>query len=87
VYVLTAITPRAESTIIAELFNDRNHHQEFLSLSHEVTAPGELRQAQTFDFMFKNVERQYESYIVINVKLWFVTLAISGPRLFFTSPR
>ncbi|KAH8981379.1 hypothetical protein EDB86DRAFT_2976423, partial [Lactarius hatsudake] len=31
-----------------------------------------LRQAQTFDFMFKNVEKQYESYLGINVKLRFV---------------
>jgi hypothetical protein len=52
-----------------ELFYDRGHHQEFLSLSQELAAPGELRQAQTFDFLFKNVEKQYESYLGINVKL------------------
>jgi len=34
-----------------------------------LAAPGELRQAQTFDFLFKNVEKQYESYLGINVKL------------------
>ena len=28
-----------------------------------------MRQAQTFDFLFKNVEKQYESYQGINVKL------------------
>ena len=28
-----------------------------------------MRQAQTFDFHFKNVEKQYESYQGINVKL------------------
>lgn len=28
-----------------------------------------MRQAQTFDFNFKNVEKQYESYQGINVKL------------------
>jgi vacuolar protein sorting-associated protein 26 len=28
-----------------------------------------MRQAQTFDFTFKNVEKQYESYAGINVKL------------------
>ncbi|KAH9037389.1 hypothetical protein EDB83DRAFT_1749211 [Lactarius deliciosus] len=32
-----------------ELFYDRWHHQEFLSLSQEVAAPGDLRQAQTCD--------------------------------------
>lgn len=37
-----------------------------------------MRQAQTFDFTFKNVEKQYESYAGINVKLRYylrVTLA------------
>jgi vacuolar protein sorting-associated protein 26 len=52
-----------------ELFYDRGHHHEFLSLSQELASPGELRQAQTFDFLFKNVEKQYESYLGINVKL------------------
>ena len=52
-----------------ELFYDRGHHHEFLSLSQELAAPGEMRQAQTFDFNFKNVEKQYESYQGINVKL------------------
>ena len=36
-----------------------------------------MRQAQTFDFTFKNVEKQYESYSGINVKLRYVTL-LSG---------
>lgn len=56
----------------AELFYDRGHHHEFLSLSQELAAPGEMRQAQTFDFSFKNVEKQYESYQGINVKLRYV---------------
>jgi vacuolar protein sorting-associated protein 26 len=59
----------AESAIITELFYDRGHHHEFLSLSQELAAPGEMRQAQTFDFLFKNIEKQYESYQGINVKL------------------
>lgn len=53
----------------SELFYDRGHHHEFLSLSQELAAPGEMRQAQTFDFNFKNVEKQFESYQGINVKL------------------
>ncbi|TCD60875.1 Vacuolar protein sorting-associated protein 26B [Steccherinum ochraceum] len=61
-----------------ELFYDRGHHHEFLSLSQELAAPGELRQAQTFDFLFKNVEKQFESYQGINVKLrYFVRVQIS----------
>lgn len=31
-----------------------------------------MRQAQTFDFLFKNVEKQFESYQGINVKLRYV---------------
>ena len=34
--------------------------------------PGELKSAQAFDFEFKRVEKQYESYQGINVKLRFV---------------
>jgi len=61
-----------------ELFYDRGHHHEFLSLSQELSAPGEMRQAQTFDFMFKNVEKQFESYQGINVKLrYFIRVTIS----------
>ena len=41
-------------------------------MSQELAAPGDMRQAQTFDFSFKNVEKQYESYQGINVKLRFV---------------
>ncbi|KIP10783.1 hypothetical protein PHLGIDRAFT_84449 [Phlebiopsis gigantea 11061_1 CR5-6] len=61
-----------------ELFYDRGHHHEFLSLSQELAAPGEMRQAQTFDFLFKNVEKQFESYQGINVKLrYFIRVTIS----------
>ncbi|GFZ49124.1 Vacuolar protein sorting-associated protein 26 [Saitozyma sp. JCM 24511] len=52
-----------------ELFYDRGNHYEFVSLSQELAGPGEMRQAQTFDFTFKNVEKQYESYSGINVRL------------------
>ena len=52
-----------------ELFYDRGHHYEFLSMSQELAAPGELRTTSPFDFEFKNVEKQYESYAGINIKL------------------
>ncbi|KIY71513.1 vacuolar protein sorting-associated protein 26 [Cylindrobasidium torrendii FP15055 ss-10] len=61
-----------------ELFYDRGHHQEFLSLSQELAAPGELRQAMNYDFNFKNVEKQFESYRGINVKLrYFIRVTLS----------
>ncbi|KAL3961921.1 hypothetical protein ACCO45_003444 [Purpureocillium lilacinum] len=44
----------------------------------ELAAPGELQHPQTFDFNFKNVEKQYESYNGINVKLrYFVRVTVS----------
>lgn len=61
-----------------EMFYDRGNHYEFLSLAQELAAPGELRAAQTFDFEFKNVEKQYESYHGINVKLrYFVRVTMT----------
>lgn len=51
------------------MFYDRGNHYEFLSLSQELAAPGELKASQTYDFDFRNVEKQYESYQGINVKL------------------
>jgi vacuolar protein sorting-associated protein 26 len=60
------------------MFFDRGNHYEFLSLGQELAAPGELQHPQTFDFNFKNVEKQYESYNGINVKLrYFVRVTVS----------
>jgi hypothetical protein len=43
-----------------------------------------MRQAQSFDFAFKNVEKQYESYSGINVKLRSVAPVVNsgadGPK-------
>ncbi|GAA6003025.1 hypothetical protein JCM10207_001951 [Rhodosporidiobolus poonsookiae] len=61
-----------------ELFYDRGNHYEFLSLQQELANPGEMRTAQAFDFEFKNVEKQYESYHGINVKLrYFIRVTVS----------
>jgi vacuolar protein sorting-associated protein 26 len=66
------------SNLSAEMFFDRGNHYEFLSLNQELAAPGELQHPQTFDFNFKNVEKQYESYNGINVKLrYFVRVNVS----------
>ena len=57
---------------------DRGNHYEFLSLGQELAAPGDLQHPQTFEFNFKNVEKQYESYNGINVKLrYFVRVTVS----------
>ncbi len=64
--------------ITVEMFFDRGNHYEFLSLVQELAAPGELQHPQTFDFNFKNVEKQYESYNGINVKLrYYVRVTVS----------
>ncbi|ORY75413.1 vacuolar protein sorting-associated protein 26-domain-containing protein [Protomyces lactucae-debilis] len=61
-----------------ELFFDRGNHYEFLSQQAELAAPGELRNAVDFPFSFKNVEKQYESYHGINVRLrYFVRVTVS----------
>src|SRR6202012_429985 len=62
----------------AEMFFDRGNHYEFLSLGQELAAPVELLHPQNFPFNFKNVEKQYESYNGINVKLrYFVRVTVS----------
>ncbi|KZZ92250.1 vacuolar protein sorting-associated protein 26 [Ascosphaera apis ARSEF 7405] len=61
-----------------DMFYDRGNHYEFLSLGQELAAPGELLHPHTFAFNFKNVEKQYESYNGINVKLrYFIRVTVS----------
>ncbi len=61
-----------------EVYSDRGGHFEFLSLGQELAAPGDLQHPQTFDFNFRNVEKQYESYNGINVKLrYFLRVTVS----------
>ncbi|KAL1914399.1 uncharacterized protein VTP21DRAFT_8917 [Calcarisporiella thermophila] len=61
-----------------EMIYDRGRHSDFLSLSHELAAPGELHHNTKYDFTFKNVEKAYESYQGINIRLrYFVRVTIS----------
>ncbi|RKP05302.1 putative PEP8-vacuolar protein sorting/targeting protein [Thamnocephalis sphaerospora] len=63
---------------LIEMFYDRGSRYEFASLTQELAVPGELRQTTWFDFEFKNVEKQYESYHGINVKLrYFVRVTVA----------
>ncbi|KAF9981866.1 Vacuolar protein sorting-associated protein 26, partial [Modicella reniformis] len=60
-----------------ELFYDRGNHYEFSALQQDLAIPGELRANTTYDFEFKNVQKLYESYHGINVKLrYFVRVTI-----------
>ncbi|KAL7747684.1 Vacuolar protein sorting-associated protein 26 [Sorochytrium milnesiophthora] len=56
---------------------ERGSNTDFLSLGQELASPGEFRGLQTFNFEFKNVEKQYESYLGMNVKLrYFIRVTI-----------
>lgn len=69
-------SPLSSTLTLPSSFSGKDY--EFLSLSQELAAPGEMRQAQTFEFTFKNVEKQYESYSGINVKLrYFLRVTIA----------
>lgn len=60
------------------MVSERDSHCEFLSLGQELAASGELQHPQTFSFNFKNVEKQYESYNGIKVRLrYFVRVTVS----------
>jgi vacuolar protein sorting-associated protein 26 len=75
---LKPTSSKSPSYLWLEMFFDRGNHYEFLSLGSELAAPGELQHPQTFPFNFKNVEKQYESYNGINVKLrYFVRVTVS----------
>jgi vacuolar protein sorting-associated protein 26 len=64
-----------------ELFYDRGNHYEFLSMAQELLPAGEIRGLVTLDFEFKNVEKQFESYHGINVKLRYFLRATASKRL------
>jgi len=60
-----------------ELFYDRGNHYEFTSLLRELAPKGILDREETFSFDFTNVEKQYESYNGINVRLrYFLKFSI-----------
>lgn len=49
-----------------------------MSQQAELAAPGELRNATDYAFEFKNVEKQYEAYHGVNVRLrYFVRVTVS----------
>ncbi|ESW98633.1 hypothetical protein KL918_001975 [Ogataea parapolymorpha] len=61
-----------------ETNNDGLVTDNFLSMAHELASPGELRHPETFPFEFRNVEKQYESYRGINVRLrYYLKVTVS----------
>jgi len=60
-----------------ELLHDRSSTYEFTSLVRELEVPGELQGSKAFPFEFTSVEKQYESYDGINVRLrYFLRVTI-----------
>jgi hypothetical protein len=51
------------------MFYERGSSHEFVSLSKELAAAGEITGVNEFPFEFSKVEKQYESYHGINVRL------------------
>lgn len=64
-----------------ELFYDRDIHNEFTSVVRELAAPGDLTSSTSFPFEFPNVEKQYESYNGINVRLRYFLKFTIGRNL------
>ena len=63
---------------LIEMLQDRSNTYEFTSLVRELEAPGELTGSKAYPFEFTGVEKQYESYDGINVRLrYFVRVTIT----------
>lgn len=61
-----------------ELFYDRGNHYEFTSLVRELDPPGTLTTSATYPFEFSNVDKQYESYNGLNVRLrYFLRVTVT----------
>lgn len=66
---------------LIELYYDRGNHHEFLSMAKELARPGELTQNVSFDFEFNQVEKPYETYTGVNVRLRYFLRVTMGRRL------
>ncbi|KAK9381554.1 vacuolar protein sorting-associated protein 26-domain-containing protein [Kockiozyma suomiensis] len=61
-----------------EMFADKGNTYDFLTLGQEIAAPGELQRPETYGFEFRNVEKQFESYNGVNVRLrYFVRVTVA----------
>jgi len=64
-----------------EMFYDRGNHYEFTSVTRELAPAGELNADTEYTFEFVDVEKQYESYNGINVRLrYFLKFTIDVKR-------
>jgi len=64
-----------------EMYFDRGTHLEFLSLTKELARPGDLTQNTSFDFEFNQVEKPFETYAGVNVRLRYFLKVTMERRL------
>lgn len=61
-----------------ETFYDRGNYYEFTSVVRELAAAGQLTETQQYPFEFNNVDKPYDSYSGLNVRLrYFIRVTIT----------
>ena len=61
-----------------EMLYDKENSQEFTSLLRDLDNPGTLQDTRQYDFVFTNVEKAFDTYSGINVKLrYFIRVTIA----------
>lgn len=61
-----------------DMYYDKSSSRDFTSLVRELSAPGKLDFSREFDFEFSNMEKQFDSYNGMNVRLrYFIRVTIS----------
>lgn len=69
---------RVELVGIIENLYDKNQNSTFLQLVRDLEPPGSLTDNMTYDFSFNRVEKQFESYNGIVVRLrYYVNVVIN----------
>eukprot|EP01052_Picozoa_sp_SAG31_P027900 SAG31_NODE_2649_length_5298_cov_3.570110_4_plen_263_part_00 len=67
----------------AELFYDRGNHYEFTTLVREIDAGGTITSRKEFPFQFAKVEKKFETYSGINVRLrYFLRVTVTRSALY-----
>ena len=69
---------RVELVGIIENNLDKNHNSIFTQLVRDLEPPGSLTDNMTYDFAFNRVEKQFETYNGINVRVrYFINVCIN----------
>ena len=69
---------RVELVGIIENALDKNHNSIFTQLVRDLEPPGSLTDNMTYEFAFNRVEKQFETYNGINVRVrYFINVVIN----------